>query len=323
MELRWDPLLGEWVMVSSVRRARPWLPTGFCPFCPGAPETGYGWRVVVLENRYPMLSPNPPEPSKHRFYKTGRALGRCLILVETPEHNVDDISDLPVDQIRLVLKTLQDVVAEESRRDYASYLLWFRNKGVEIGVSLTHPHSQIYITPFIPVRVKRELRSFKMYLKKTERCLLCDIIRVEEEDKVRLLHSTSTWTAFMPFHPHWPFEALLTPRRHVQLLTELDQGELGDLALMLKLVLCGFKNIFRKPTPYMLVLHQAPLKGNHNYYHLHLEIYGVEREENKMKYAAGMENGGGNFTYDTIPEENAGVLRGFIEKCRAELHGYV
>jgi UDPglucose--hexose-1-phosphate uridylyltransferase len=73
----------------------------------------------------------------------------------------------------------------------------------------------------------------------------------------------------------------------------------------------------------MLVLHQAPLKGNHDYYHLHLEIYGVEREESKMKYAAGMENGGGNFTYDTIPEENAGVLRGSIEKCRAELYGYV
>jgi galactose-1-phosphate uridylyltransferase, family 1 len=322
MELRWDPILGEWVMVSSVRRARPWLPSGYCPFCPGAPETGYGWSVLVLENRYPMLSPNPPEPSKHRFYRTGRALGRCMIVVETPEHDVDDISDLPIGQIKIVLKSIRGVIVEESGKDYASYLLWFRNKGVEIGVSLTHPHSQIYITPFIPVKIKRELRNFKRYSRRTGRCPLCDIINVEEEDKARLLQSTPTWIAFMPFHPHWPFEAFLAPRRHIGLLTELNDKELEDLALMLKLVLCGFKNLFRKPTPYMLVLHQAPLKGDHDYYHLHLEIYGVEREEGKMKFAAGMENGGGNFTYDAIPEENAEALRGSIENCKAEFQGY-
>jgi len=117
---------------------------------------------------------------------------------------------------------------EESGKDYASYLLWFRNKGVEIGVSLTHPHSQIYITPFIPVKIKRELRNFKRYSRRTGRCPLCDIINVEEEDKARLLQSTPTWIAFMPFHPHWPFEAFLAPRRHIGLLTEPQrQGDRG------------------------------------------------------------------------------------------------
>jgi len=319
MELRWDPFLGEWVMVSSVRSHRPWLPSGFCPFCPGAPETGYGWRVLVLENRYPMLSPTAPEPSRHGFYKTGRAVGRCLVVIETPEHEVDDISDLPLDQIKLVLYTLRDLAIEESKREYAWHMIWFRNKGVEIGVSLTHPHSQVYVLPFTPSKVERELQNFKEYAELTGKCLLCDIIKVEESEGSRIIYNSHLWISFAPFHPHWPFEAFIAPRRHVQLLNDLEDKELDNLAIVLKLILCGFKNLFKKPTPYILVLHQAPFKGQHEYYHLHIEIYGIEREEGKLKHAAGIEHGGGNFTYDGIPEENAERLRKAVINCASHI----
>ncbi|MDM7275630.1 MAG: galactose-1-phosphate uridylyltransferase [Thermoprotei archaeon] len=316
MELRWDPVLGEWIMVSSVRHVRPWLPESFCPFCPGAPETGYGWQVLVLENKYPMLTPEPPQPSSHHFYVKSKSSGGNLIIVETPQHDLDDISDLDVNSIKLVLEALKNLVEEERGKDYAKYLLWFRNKGVEIGVSLTHPHSQVYVTPFTPVKVERELTNSKRYtIESGGKCLFCNIINVEESEKKRILYSNKSWVAFMPFYAHWPFEAHIYPRRHLQLLSDLEEEELSLLALTLKVVLCGFKKLFRKPSPYIMVMHQAPLKGDYSFYHMHFEIYGVMRGENVLKYAAGMEMGGGNFTFDSVPEDNASRLRDSISTC--------
>lgn len=315
MELRWDPVLGEWVMVSSIRHARPWLPESFCPFCPGAPETGYGWRVLVLENKFPMLAPKPPQSRSHWFYTISRSYGRTLIVVETPQHDLDDISDLDIENIKLVIKAVKNLVEEERVKDYAEYLLWFRNKGIEIGVSLTHPHSQIYITPFIPVKIERELANSKKFVESRGECLFCNIIKVEESDKVRILYSNKKWIAFMPFYSHWPYEAHIYPRRHLQILTDINEEELESLALTLKVVLCGFKRLFKKPSPYIMVMHQAPLKGNYSYYHMHFEIYGVMRGEGVLKYAAGMEMGGGNFTYDSLPEDNAMKLRESIMQC--------
>jgi len=314
MELRWDPTLMEWVLVSNVRKFRPWQPSNFCPFCPGTPETGYGWRALILENRYPMLVENPPQPSPHSFYRKDAARGKCYVVVETPQHDLDDLSDLPEDQIAYVIRLVRDKMIEEMRKDYAVYFFWFRNKGREIGVSLAHPHSQIYVTPFVPTRIEREIESSKRYYAEEGRCLFCDIIDVESRDE-RVLLRNDSWIAFMPFYSHWPFEAHIYPYRHVQLLTDLTEKEVDDLARTLKLVLCGFKKLFRKPTPYIMALHQAPLKGDYRFYHLHIEVYGMLRDEEKLKYAAGFETGGGNFTYDSMPEENAIRLRRSIEGC--------
>ena len=315
IELRWDPTLGEWVMVSNVRSVRPWQPTSFCPFCPGNEETGYGWRALILENRFPMLMELPPEPSTHRFYKTAKSYGKCYVVVETPEHSIDDLSDLSIDQISYVINLIGEKQREESEKRHAQYFLWFRNKGREIGVSLTHPHSQIYVTPFIPIRVLRELNNAERYWHENKRCLFCDIIDIEKEDKIRVLLENEFWVSFMPFYAHWPFEVHIYPKRHVQLLTQLTSKEIEQLAQILKYSLCGLKNLFSKPMPYIMVLHQAPLKGDHIFYHLHIEIYGMLREEGKLKYAAGMETGGGNFTYDSIPEYNAIRIKEKIEKC--------
>jgi UDPglucose--hexose-1-phosphate uridylyltransferase len=315
MELRWDPVLGEWVMVSNVRSARPWQPASFCPFCPGTEETGYGWKALILENKFPMLIESPPKPSVHRFYKTASAYGKCYVVVETPEHNIDDISDLAIEQIAYVISLIINKQEEESKKDYAKYFLWFRNKGREIGVSLVHPHSQIYVIPFIPIRVLRELSNAERYWYENRRCLFCDIIEIEKEDGIRVLLENNDWVSFMPFYTHWPFEIHIYPKKHIQLLTQLTDKEIMQMAQILKYSLCGLKSVFSKSMPYVMVLHQAPLKGDFNFYHLHIEIYGMLREESKLKYAAGMETGGGNFTYDSVPEHNASVLRERIKMC--------
>jgi UDPglucose--hexose-1-phosphate uridylyltransferase len=316
MELRWDPTLREWVLVSDTRRRRPWQPKNFCPFCPGAPETGYGWDVLILENRYPMLREDAPEPYPHYFYRKRRAVGKCYVVIETPEHDLDDISDLPKEHIAKIIRLIIVKIREESAKKYAKYFLWFRNKGSEIGVSLTHPHSQIYVLPIVPSRVMREIMSARAYWRENKRCLFCDLIEVEKNDKIRILIENERWISFMPFYSHWPFEAHIYPKRHIGLLTELDDEEIDLFAEILRKTLCGFKKLFAsKSTPYIMVLHQSPLKKVFEYYHLHIEIYGLLREENKLKYAAGMEIGGGNFTYDYDPEENAERLRESIRRC--------
>ncbi|MEM1527053.1 MAG: galactose-1-phosphate uridylyltransferase [Ignisphaera sp.] len=319
MELRWDPVVGEWVMVSNIRSFRPWQPSNFCPFCPGAPETGYGWRALILENRFPMLSPTPPEPNKHSFYKTSKAQGRCFVVVETAEHNLDDLCDLSLNDIAYVLRLIIEKQEEVAKEDYATYFMWFRNKGKEIGVSLTHPHSQIYVTPFIPLKVEREIENAEMYWHNNGKCLFCAIMETEVKDNVRIVYSSENWVSFLPFYAHWPFEVHIYPKRHIQLLTQLTSNEVYDLAKTLKVVLCGLKILFSKPSPYLMVVHQAPLKGNYEYYHLHIEIYGMFRDEGKLKYAAGMETGGGNFTYDSVPEENALKLKEKVRVCSSAI----
>ncbi len=321
MELRYDPVLGEWVMVSGIREKRPWQPTTKCPFCPGNEETGTGWRVLVLDNKYPMLAEDPPMPRRHWFYRVEEARGKCLVVVETPIHDVDDLSDLGVEQVRLVIEKVVEEHRRYMEREWARYFIWFRNKGREIGVSLTHPHSQIYVLPFIPSKIERELSNSREYWRRNGECLFCRIIGVEERDADRIIYGNREWIAFLPFYAHWPFEVHIYPRRHLQWLHQLTREEIDGLADALVRVLCGLKHVLGKPMPYMMILHQAPLRGDYPYYHLHIEIYGAYRRSGRLKYAAGIEHGAGNFTYDSIPEENAHLLRRTLEeKCIDDQH---
>lgn len=316
MELRYDPVLGEWIMVSCIREKRPWQPITKCPFCPGNEETGTGWGVLVLDNKYPMLVENPPEPPRHWFYSVAEAKGKCLVVVETPIHDIDDLSDLGVEQVRLVIEKIVEVHRRYIESEWARYFVWFRNKGREIGVSLTHPHSQIYVLSFIPTKIEREISNARKYWKKEGNCLFCRIIEVEEKDAYRVVYGNREWIAFLPFYAHWPFEVHLYPRRHLQWLHQLTPKEINGLADALAKVLCALKHVIGKPMPYMMVLHHAPLRGDYPYYHLHIEIYGAYRRSGILKYAAGIEHGTGNFTYDSKPEENAHLLRETIEeKC--------
>jgi len=310
MELRWDPTLCEWVMVSNVRESRPWRPAGGCPFCPGSPEVPEGVEApVVLENRFPMLSPNPPEVEVGEYpLVRAPARGACYVIVETLEHDLPDISSLSVEDVARVIEEVGRLTLKARGEGYA-YLLWFRNRGEEVGVSLTHPHSQVYVTPFVPSRVAREDSSARRYFRRFGRCLFCDVLGAELREGSRVVWVGEHSAAFVPFYAHWPFETHIYVRRHAQYFSDLSRGEVEDLALTLKKVLAGLDRVFGRPMPYVLAAHQAPLRGDVRHYHLHIEVYGMLRVSGRLKYAAGMEQGGGNFTYDSTPEHVAEILR--------------
>ena len=312
MELRWDPILSEWIIVSGERRKRPLLPQNFCPFCPSSEEVPRKkWRTLSLPNRFPALREDPPLPDvkPNRLYRCKPAKGVCEVIVYTPRHDAS-LADLTVEEIKSVIDLWSERFKELGRRDYIKYVFIFENKGRIIGVTLDHPHGQIYAFPFIPPLIKRELASSRRYWKRNRKCLFCKIIEKEKEDSLRIICENEGFICFLPFFARWPYGVHIYPKRHVEAIIDLSEDEVFMFASILKRVLKKFDNLFDMSFPYMMVLHQRPTDGkDYPYYHFHVEFYTPYREKGKVKYFASVEMGAGTVTFDYSPELKARELR--------------
>jgi len=314
-ELRYNPLLREWIIVSSGREKRPWRPKGYCPFCPGTEETGAGWEVLVLDNRFPALTQKAKVSRKSKsIYRVKPGYGYCKVLVETPEHE-GDLCDLSIAQLVKVIDAFAKEYEVLGKDPKIKCVMEFRNKGEAIGVSLSHPHSQIYALPFIPARIKRELESARLFNRRKNKCLFCHVLELELKEGERIIYDNNSFVAFVPFFAMWPLEVHVYPRRHVQAVPQLSKPEKVDLAKCLKVTTYAYNKVFEQDMPYMMIFHQAPTDGkDYSYYHFHVEFYPILRDKDKLKYAAGIEWGAGTFTYDGLPENNAAKLRRIITK---------
>lgn len=307
-------------MVSAVRKKRPWRPTNFCPFCPGSEETGYGWKVLLLPNRFPMLSFDAPKPESEEFYKKARAIGQCSVIVETPDHDLKDLDELPREQMVKVVELWVEATKTLKENPHVAYLAIFRNKGEEIGVSLTHPHGQLYALPYIPLKARLKIENSRKYYKSKNECLFCRILKEEKESEERIIYENDNFIVFMPFFASWPFEMHIYPKRHVQYLTDLNKEEIESLADAIQATTGTLNTILERQMPYTMMIFQAPFKGNYKFYHLHIEFYPILRDNGKIKYAAGIEMGTWEFTYDAIPEENARKLKEACKKVSQRLN---
>ena len=319
MELRYNPLIGEWIMVSSVREARPWQPSDRCPFDEGNEETGTGWRFLILPNKFPMLSPNAPKAHNVDGFKARRSLGYCMVIVESPKHDLKDLHEIPLDDLTLVLKGVRDEMAKLEGSGFVKYIYFFRNKGKEIGVSLTHPHSQMYALPYVPLRIRLELRNMRRYMRRTGKCLLCSILDEEVKLGERVLYTNGEFYVVKPYYSMWPYEVHVIPRRHVQKMTQLTNDELVKLADALRVTTAMLDNVLGRDMPYIMAFHQAPVKSDESY-HMHVEFYPMLRDASKLKYAAGVEWGLWTFTYDSLPEDKARELRETCHKIAPTLN---
>jgi UDPglucose--hexose-1-phosphate uridylyltransferase len=320
-ELRWNPLLGEWVATATHRQTRTFLPADdFCPLCPTqpggfpteVPDSNYD--IVVFENRFPSLKSVPETQSIEAsdLYPVRPSQGVCEVVLYSPNHS-SSLASEPVEQIFKLVRVWTHRFNELAALDFVKYVFIFENKGEAIGVTLHHPHGQIYAYPFIPPRISSELNQSRNYLQAKGRCLLCDILAEERRQKRRVVAQNDSFVAFIPFFARWPYETHIYSERHLQSLADMSDVEQRQLAEILKQVLGAFDRLFQILFPYMMVIHQQPVDGAaYDYYHFHIEFYPPLRAANRLKYLAGSETGAGMFINDTLPEEKAVELRSLV-----------
>ncbi|CAL9438389.1 galactose-1-phosphate uridylyltransferase [Streptomyces radiopugnans] len=326
-EIRHDPLLGEWVAVTAHRQARTYHPPADeCPLCPSRdgrmteiPAEDY--EVAVFENRFPSLA-GPPGPAAAEdgtgLFLRAPGAGRCEVVCFTSDHEAS-FADLTEERAALVLDAWTDRTAELSALPGVRQVFCFENRGREIGVTLGHPHGQIYAYPFVTPRTGRMLRSAAAHRERTGGNLFDDVVEAERADGRRVVLETGHWTAFVPHAARWPYEVHLYPRRRVPDMTELQADARADFPGVYLELLRRFDRIFgpgEPPTPYISGWHQAPLgpDGGRDWagradFALHLELFTIRRTSGKLKYLAGSESGMGVFINDVPPETAAQRLR--------------
>jgi UDPglucose--hexose-1-phosphate uridylyltransferase len=217
---------------------------------------------------------------------------------------------LPTDHVELLLQVWADRTKAIGAKPSIEYVMPFENRGVEVGVTLHHPHGQIYSYPFVPPVPARMLQMQTEYFAKNKRGLLEDFIAEEIKSGTGLIHQEETSVALIPSCSRYPYETWIAPKRRVGFLHDLQPAEMRDLAKTLKTVLMKFDKLWNKPFPYLMVLYQAPTDGKaHEESHVHFQIFPPLRTKDRLKYLAGTEIGAGFFINDTVPEEKAAELR--------------
>jgi UDPglucose--hexose-1-phosphate uridylyltransferase len=323
-QLRWDPTLREWVAYATHRQDRTFLPPAeYCPLCPTRPG-GFPteierehYDIVVFENKFPSFARDAGVPDEPGSPLTPTAPGRgvCEVVVYSDDHDAT-LASLGERRIRNLIEVWADRYGELGAREEVAYVFIFENKGEAIGVTLHHPHGQIYGFPFIPPRPARELQAAREYREQNDgSCLHCDVLAQEQEDGRRVVVKGEHFTAFIPFYAHFPFEVHLYARRCASSIVDLEEDERSDLASVLKRLLVGYDALFGFSLPYMMVMHQAPTDGRDygGIAHFHIEFYPPNRTGEKLKYLAGSETGAGAFIMDVLPEKSAETLRGKVE----------
>lgn len=317
LEMRWNPLLEEWVLVAPERQDRTHLPPRqYCPLCPTrdpampteVPSTDY--EIAVFENRFPSLggeaSPpvEPPEP-----FVAGEAKGACEVILYSSQHEAT-VATMPDEDVARLVEVWRDRYRELARRPEVAYVLIFENRGEEIGVTLHHPHGQIYAFPFVPPRAQRELDAAARYRRANGRCLHCDLVAAEITVGERLVAENAGFVAFVPYFARYPYEVHIVSRRHRPSLLELPLAESADLAAILKLILQKYDGLWDFELPFVMVMHQRPTDGRrYPGCHFHIEFTPPHRSPDRLKYLAGCEAGAGTFINDARPEETAAKLR--------------
>jgi len=327
-ELRKDPVIGRWVIVSTERGRRPsdfadeQVPTTeavTCPFCEGnetmTPPEIYacrkdgtkpntpGWQIRVIPNKYPALG---IEGELHKrgqgIYDMMNGIGAHEVIVETP-HHIEDVFSLEERVIEEVIWVYRERMKDLMKDPRFEYVLVFKNKGKAAGASLDHSHSQLIATPIVPKRVEEELEGSRNYFNFKKRCVFCDIIQQELDLKQRLLWVTEHFVSLCPFASRFPYEMSILPRRHCSDFKEIEEHEVRDLAALLKKCIGALTRIIPSIT-YNYIIHTSPYSYPHlDYYHWHLEIIP------RLTKVAGFEWGTGFYINHVAPEEAVKHLR--------------
>lgn len=320
-QLRYDVLTGEWVTIAAQRMNRTFLPardaSPLAPTRPGSPPTeipAAEYDVVVFENRFPALSPRAvataPVIDGEPLWPQAPGRGGCEVVCFTSDPNAC-FADLSPRRVRTVIEAWADRTAELSATPGVQQIFCFENRGREIGVTLTHPHGQIYAYPFQPPRTRALIAQARTHAAATGGNLFADVLAAERRSGRRILVAGEHWTAFVPAAARWPLEIHLMPHREIPDFCALSGAERGELAAVYLQLLQRVDRFFEgvDQTPYIAAWHQAPLGADRPFGRLHLQLFSLMRSPGRMKYLAGSESAVGAWVNDTTPERIADRLR--------------
>jgi UDPglucose--hexose-1-phosphate uridylyltransferase len=310
MELRRDLVADEWVAVASHRQSRTHLPhSDDCPLCPSTGEIpADDYDVAVFQNRFPSLGTLAAETPPRGLAATRPAVGRCEVVCFTSDH-AGSFSQLDATRLRTVARAWIHRTAELSKMDEVEYVLCFENRGKEIGVTLEHPHGQIYAYPFVPPKVRQAINSARTWRADQGGCLFCALVADELLLDERVVLRREHAVAYVPAAARWPFEVSVHPTRHVPDLAALEPDELDDLMAVYAEVLARLDTLFDTPTPYVAACYQAPVRLDRDLAHTHFQVTSPRRADHKLKFLAGSESAAGVFINDIAPELAASMLR--------------
>ena len=317
-ELRLDPLVNEWVAMAAHRQGRVFLPPKeMCPLCPSTatnltevPEDNF--EVVVFDNKSPSLRPPTGDWALPDMAgpdtDTGSAAGKCEVICFTADHG-QSFKDLSTERIRVLLEAWIDRTRELSKEKFIQHITPFENRGEEVGVTLAHPHGQIYAYSYIPPKVARMLEVAKKHKERTGKVLFDEIVAREIKDEERIVAENKHWVAYVPYAARYSFEIHVAPKVSVADLSELTSEVADAYPAIAKEVLQRLDGVFDIPMAYIAAWHQAPVREGHDLLRLHWQITSVRRAPGKLKYLAGSESSMGAFIMDLRPEQSAAQLR--------------
>ncbi len=311
-QLRWHAILKEWVVFNTDRQHRPQMPANWCPFDPGSGKVPDNYDVYLYPNDFPAfaLDSDPFQPLEHPglFDSTGPR-GACDVVLYSPEHTLPP-SKLSLENWRKVMDVWTNRTKELNANPDIAMIAIFENSGEAVGVTMPHPHGQIYAMPFVSPFVKREVAAANEYRSEhSGACLFCDLLAEELKQKVRVIAENEFFAAFIPYAARFPAEVSIYPKKHVRTLLDLTDQDKGELASIISVVRKKYDNLYGFLLPLMMAVKQAPLKQPDAAYHFHIQFLPLQRSSTKLKYLATVETGFGSFLADTAPEEMAANLR--------------
>lgn len=315
-QLRYDALAAEWVTIAAHRQDRTYQPPADqCPLCPSrdgrateVPSAEYD--VVAFENRFPSFGSEPgAEPAAPAGPEPDAGAGRCEVVCFTSDHT-RSFGELTPQRVRTVLEVWADRTAELGARPGVRYVFPFENRGAEIGVTLAHPHGQIYAYPYVPPFPQRMLANAAEFEARTGENLF-DAELAAERAGERVVVAGEHWTAFVPRAARWPVEVHLYPNRPTADLPALDEDQRAEFGPVYLDLLRRLDALYDDQLPYVAAWQQAPVlaRDGRDLARLHLRLHTVRRAPGKIKYLAGSETGAGAFISDVVPEAVAARLR--------------
>ena len=316
-ELRWHPLTQDWVMIASHRQARPQMPKDWCPFCPGSGKVPETYEVYEYDNDFPALSQNPPVPDDvaNDFFQTAPAYGKCEVILYSPGHTIT-LPELPDDHVEKLVGLWQERFQALRADGKIKYVFIFENRGEAVGVTMPHPHGQIYGYSFVPKKLQLEINSAKEYRAKNGKCLVCTMLEEEKKDGRRIIFQNDDFTVFLPFFTEYPYGVYIMSNAHKQYITDFTAKESASLAVTIKHTVGMLDTLFDYKFPYMMCMHNGPVNGEDlsSDYHFHIEFFPPMRSADKIKFNASSETGAWAHCNPTCPEQTAEELRAAYQR---------